>query len=80
MSERSHAARRWPSGKMAHRARPVRRRVPLAGSESAPLADFRDPESQRVVAAATYAVARELGRDATREYFAELIASLGSSK
>jgi hypothetical protein len=36
-------------------------------------ADFSDPESQRVLAAAAAAVARELGRQAAREYFAELL-------
>jgi hypothetical protein len=35
--------------------------------------DFSDPESQRVLAAAARGVARELGRQAAREYFAELI-------
>ena len=39
--------------------------------------DFSDGESQRVLAAAARAVARELGRQAAREYFAELI---GKSK
>jgi hypothetical protein len=39
--------------------------------------DFSDGESQRVLAAAARAVARELGRQAAREYFAELI---GQSK
>ena len=38
-----------------------------------PGADFNDPESQRVLAAAASAVARELGRQAAREYFAELL-------
>ena len=33
-------------------------------------ADFSDPESQRVLAAAALAVARELGRQAAREFFA----------
>ena len=36
-------------------------------------ADFSDPESQRVLTAAARAVAYELGRNAAREYFAELI-------
>lgn len=35
--------------------------------------DFSDPESQRVLRAAARAVACELGREAAREYFAELI-------
>lgn len=37
------------------------------------LVDFSDRESQRVLAAAACAVARELGREAAREYFAEVI-------
>lgn len=40
---------------------------------SAALVDFNDRESQRVLVAAASAVARELGREAAREYFAELI-------
>jgi hypothetical protein len=39
--------------------------------------DCSDPESQRVLSAAALAVARALGRQAAREYFAEL---LGTSK
>ena len=35
--------------------------------------DFSDIESVRVLAVAARAVARELGREAAREYFAELI-------
>jgi hypothetical protein len=34
--------------------------------------DCADAESQRVLGAAARAVARELGREAAREYFAEL--------
>ena len=42
--------------------------------EAAPqLADFTDAESQRALLAAARAVARELGRQAAREHFAELI-------
>lgn len=37
--------------------------------------DFSDPESQRVLTAAALAVARELGREGAREYFAELFQS-----
>jgi hypothetical protein len=37
------------------------------------VADFSDAESQRVLTAAARAVAREMGREAAREYFAELI-------
>jgi hypothetical protein len=36
--------------------------------------DFCDPESQRVLSAAARVVAYELGREAAREYFAELLA------
>jgi hypothetical protein len=36
-------------------------------------ADFSDRESQRVLTAAARAVARELGREAACEFFAELI-------
>jgi hypothetical protein len=36
-------------------------------------ADFSDHESQRVLAAAACAVARELGREAAREHFAAVI-------
>lgn len=35
--------------------------------------DFSDPESQRVLTVAARAVARELGREAAREYFDELV-------
>jgi len=35
--------------------------------------DFSDRESQRVLTVAASAVARELGREAAREYFAELL-------
>ena len=45
----------------------------LVEAKSAQAADFSDLESQRVLAAAVCAVARELGREAAREYFAELI-------
>ena len=37
--------------------------------------DFSDPESQRVLTAAARVVARELGREAAQEYFAELLHS-----
>jgi hypothetical protein len=36
--------------------------------------DFSDPESQRVLSAAALAVARELGRQAGREWFDQLVA------
>ena len=45
----------------------------LSAAPTIPPADFSDLESQRVFAAAARAVARELGREAAREYFAELI-------
>ena len=45
----------------------------LVDAKSVQPADFGDLESQRVLAAAARAVARELGREAAREYFAELI-------
>ena len=50
-------------------------RGPLTLVETQPVhpADFSDRESQRVLAAAACAVAHELGREAAREYFAELI-------
>ena len=51
-----------------------------AGVSEATGADFNDPESQRVLAAAAGAVARELGRQAAREYFeTKLTGSKGSS-
>jgi hypothetical protein len=52
----------------------------LVEPKSAPGADFSDIESQRVLAVAAKAVARELGRQAAREYFAELIGRTGVSK
>lgn len=57
---------------MPRLTRPSRRQLKLVEAKPAPLADFSDPESLRVLAAATRAVARELGREAAREYFAEL--------
>ena len=53
--------------------RPARRPLMLVDAKSVQPADFGDLESQRVLAAAARAVARELGREAAREYFAELI-------
>ncbi len=54
---------------------PLSPRHPLTfvTTKSVQAADFSDGESQRVLAAAARAVARELGREAAREYFAELI-------
>ena len=54
-----------------------RRPMSLIEAKSLQLVDFSDVESQRVLAAAARAVARELGREAAREYFAEVI---GKSK
>ena len=50
-----------------------RRPLMLVEPKSASRGDFGDPESQRVLAVAACAVARALGREAAREYFAELI-------
>ena len=58
---------------MSRPSRSARRPLAIVDTKSGPLADFSDPESQRVLAAAAGAVARELGRQAAREYFAELI-------
>lgn len=51
----------------------ARRLLTLVEAKPVEPADFTDPESQRVLAAAARVVARELGREAAREYFAELI-------
>ena len=53
--------------------RAARHPLTLVVTESVEPADFSDSESQRVLAAAALTVARELGRQAAREYFAELI-------
>jgi len=45
----------------------------LVEAKSVQPADFSDLQSQRVLMAAARAVARELGREAAREYFVELI-------
>ena len=58
---------------MSRLTRSARRPLTLVETKSAQPADFRDLESQRVLAAAARAVARALGREAAREYFAELI-------
>jgi hypothetical protein len=51
-----------------------RRRVAVSTAETTSArADFGDPESQRALDAAARAVARNLGRQAAREYFAELL-------
>ena len=58
---------------MPRPTRSARRPLTLVETKSVQPADFSDRESQRVLAAAVRAVARELGREAAREYFAELI-------
>jgi hypothetical protein len=58
---------------MRRHTRAVRRPVTLVEPEPGPLGDFSDVESQRVLTLAARAVARELGREAAREYFAQLI-------
>lgn len=50
-----------------------RRTLTVVEKMSAKPTDFSDVESQRVLNAAAAAVAFELGREAGREYFAELI-------
>ena len=45
----------------------------LVDSNSTEPAEFTDRESRRVLAAAAVAVARELGREAAREHFAEFL-------
>jgi hypothetical protein len=55
------------------RSRQSARRPLILVPKSAQGTDFSDTESQRVLSAAAHAVARELGREAAREYFAELI-------
>jgi hypothetical protein len=51
------------------------KRPKTAANAVTPPADFSDPESQRVLAAAARAVAVQLGRQAAREYFAEQLAA-----
>ena len=59
---------------MARLTRSARHPLTLVKTQPVhPAADFSDHESQRVLAAAACAVAHELGREAAREYFAELI-------
>jgi hypothetical protein len=58
---------------MPRTARSPRRLKTVEDVKFGQTADFSDPESQRVLAAAARALARELGRQAAREYFAELI-------
>ena len=61
------------SGKMAGLTLSAQRSLALARTQSGPAEDFSDPDSLRVLRAAAYAVVGELGRQAAREYFAELI-------
>lgn len=58
---------------MAGPTRSARRPLTLVDTKSVQPTDFSDPESQRVLTVAARAVARELGREAAREYVAELI-------
>lgn len=58
---------------MPRLTRAARRPLTVMDTKSVQPADFSDFESQRVLTAAARAVARELGREAAREYFAELI-------
>jgi hypothetical protein len=58
---------------MPRHTRSARRPLTLVETPSVQPADFSDLESQRVLAAAARAVARELGREAAREYVAKLI-------
>jgi len=58
---------------MPRRTRAARRPLALVETKSVQPADFGDPESQRVLTAAAHGVARELGRQAAREFFAEAI-------
>ena len=53
---------------------------PAAQALSCEPADFRDPESQRVLSAAASALVRELGRQAAREHFAAVLARSAKSK
>ncbi len=59
--------------KMAGHRRLPRRSLTVVKAKSVQPVDFRDAESQRVLTAAACAVAHELGREAAREYFAELV-------
>jgi hypothetical protein len=56
---------------------PERPSLDVSDTPAVHATDFSDGESQRVLAVAACAVARELGRQAAREYFAELV---GKSK
>lgn len=58
---------------MRRHTRTARRPLTLVEPKPAPLGDFSDVESQRVLTLAACAVARELGREAAREYFTQVI-------
>ena len=58
---------------MRRHTRVLRRPLALVELKSVPPTDFSDVESQRVLTLAACAVARELGREAAREYFAQLV-------
>lgn len=58
---------------MVRPSRSARRALTVVEKKSVQPADFSDVESQRVLRAAAYVLAGELGRQAAREYFAELI-------
>lgn len=57
-------------------------RIPVGGASRRPetcppAADFSDAESKRILTLAARAVAYELGREAAREYFGELLRRRG---
>ena len=60
-------------GKMPRHKQPARHLLRLVDTKLAHSGDFGDAESKRVLSMAALAVARELGRETAREYFAELI-------
>ena len=60
---------------MLRTARSPRRLKTVVDVKFGQTADFADPESQRVLAAAARAVARGGTDQAAREYFAELISA-----
>jgi hypothetical protein len=51
----------------------ARRALTQVDTKLVQTADFTDQESQRVLRVVVCAIARELGREAAQEYFAELI-------
>jgi hypothetical protein len=58
---------------MSRVSRGPRRLLSLTEAKPVDRAEFSDPESRRVLSAAAVAVARELGRQAARDYFMQLI-------